>query len=164
MGGRKARACVRTRVRDGERGEGEPHAGARWTPSLRRFTTPALRELAPRSHHQQASPISLPCSSTSPLLWVVYKNRPSFIYFPWCVHRPWKEDREKSHKIFLGREGGHIRVWKERSRRRERERKKSMTRKWKKWDNNLVSLPLPSSPLHFLFYLLLGELAGGAKQ
>ena len=34
MGGRKARACVRTRVRDGERGEGEPPAGARWTPSL----------------------------------------------------------------------------------------------------------------------------------
>lgn len=114
-------------------------------------------------HPPSLSLAPLPLLS-SPLLWVVYKNRPSFIYFPWCVHRPWKEDREKSHKIFLGREGGHIRVWKERSRRRERERKKSMTRKWKKWDNNLVSLPLPSSPLHFLFYLLLGELAGGAKQ
>lgn len=40
------------------------------------------------------------------------------------MHRPWKEVREKSHKIFLGIEGGHIRVWKERSRRREREREK----------------------------------------
>lgn len=147
MGGRKARACVRTRVRDGERGEGEPHAGARWTPSLRRFTTPALRELAPRSHHQQASPISLPCSSTSPLLWVVYKNRPSFIYFPWCVHRPWKEVREKSHKIFLGREGGHIRVWKERSRRRERERERKV---WQGNERNETT-----TLLAFLFHPLL---------